>query len=182
MIIEIDNFADAKVFRELAFSADFYDFDAPDGETYKRVQIVELPEITKKLEQILGSIQMLGSGFRLNYNGELPNQAIHSDLGWGSHALVLYLSDGPGGTAFWQHKKTGAKSIKVGQVDLLELIEGDWDSPDKWEQVYLCEGKPGKAVIYPSELFHSRWPFEAYGDSPENGRLIAVAFFNRVKE
>lgn len=35
----------------------------------------------------------------------------------------------------------------------------------------------GRLVIYESALFHSRWPFEAFGTDPESGRLIAVAFF-----
>ena len=32
-------------------------------------------------------------------------------------------------------------------------------------------------VIYDGSLFHSRWPFEAFGTGPQDGRLILVAFF-----
>ena len=39
-------------------------------------------------------------------------------------------------------------------------------------------GRMGRAVIYESELFHSRYPFAAFGSGPEDGRLVAVAFFS----
>jgi hypothetical protein len=32
-------------------------------------------------------------------------------------------------------------------------------------------------VIYESALFHSRWPFAAFGKGFSDGRLIACAFF-----
>jgi hypothetical protein len=179
VILEIENFMqDPIALRNQALTSQFIDYAAHDGQVYKRVQIVDLPAVRFRIEEAVGPCEFLGTGFRLNYNGELPNAAIHSDLGWGTHALVLYLSDGPGGTAFWKHRKTGASEILEGQVDLLEMIEGDWDYEDRWQQLYLCEGKFNKAVIYPSKLFHSRFPFEAYGSCPETGRLIAIAFFN----
>src|SRR5690606_20663050 len=100
----IDGFLDA---REDALRSEFADFDAPDGETYRRVCIKEVPGLREAIERAVGPVDMLGMGYRLNYAGELPNTAIHSDLGWGTHAAVVYLCDGPGGTAFWRHKGTG---------------------------------------------------------------------------
>lgn len=171
----IDGFLDA---REDALRSEFSDFDAPDGETYRRVCIKEVPGLREAIERAVGPVDMLGMGYRLNYAGELPNTAIHSDLGWGTYAAVVYLCDGPGGTAFWRHKGTGAERINHGDGELLAQVQGDWDQPDRWEMTGLAEMKLGRGVIYESALFHSRWPFEAFGDSPETGRLIAVAFFN----
>lgn len=179
----IDDFLpNAKALREQGLALPFYDYKGKDGEVYKRVYITEIEGLKERLEKLFGSeIEMLMSGYRLNYNGELPNAAIHSDLGWGEYALVLYLSEGPGGTAFWRHKATGAERLPPDDIKLLMEVEKDWNNVEAWEQVSCIEMKFGRAAIYDSTLFHSRWPFEAFGDSPETGRLIIVAFFN-VKE
>lgn len=167
--------------RAAALRAEYVDWPAPDGEVYKRVALVEVPGLLEAIERAVGPVEMLGMGYRLNYGGEVPNTAIHSDLGWGTHAAVVYLSEGPGGTAFWRHRATGAERIDAGDADLLAQVQGDWDNPDRWDMTGLAEMKLGRGVIYESALFHSRWPFAAFGDSPETGRLIAVAFFTPVQ-
>lgn len=165
--------------REHALCQVYEDWPGPDGQVYKRICRMEIPGIKLMLEGSLGrKVDMLGMAYRLNYNEEEPNAAIHSDLGWGTHALVMYLSDGPGGTAFWRHKKTGCTRIDPGDEWLFEQVCSEWNEPDRWEQHRLVEMKMNRAVIYESALFHSRYPFKAFGDSPETGRLIVVAFFN----
>lgn len=175
-MIVIDDFLPASV-RDDALRAAYIDWPAPDGEVYRRVAIAEVPGLREAIERAVGPVDMLGMGYRLNYAGELPNTAIHSDLGWGTHAAVVYLADGPGGTAFWRHKATGATRIDAGDTELFERLRDDWHDPVQWERVELVEMKLGRGLIYESALFHSRWPFAAFGDSPETGRLIAVAFF-----
>lgn len=163
--------------RAHAFQAEFVDWPGYDGQVYKRVALIDVPGLRDRIEQAVGPVDMLGMGYRLNFGGELPNQAIHTDLGWGTHALVLYLSEGEGGTAFWKHKATGAYRIDPGDVDLFNRIGDDWERPEAWEQVSLCEMRYGRAVIYESALFHSRWPFAAFGKGFDDGRLVAVSFF-----
>lgn len=164
--------------RAAALASEFVDWKGHDGEIYKRVCITTIPGLQDRIEQLLGcKVNMLGMGYRLNFGGEMPNAAIHSDLGWGTHALVLYLSDGDSGTAFWRHKRTGATRIDQGDEDLWDEVRGDWDDPDEWERVQYIPMMLGRGLIYESALFHSRWPFEAFGTGPEDGRLIAVAFF-----
>lgn len=175
-MIVIDDFLPLSV-REEALRAPFIDWQGFDGEVYRRICITEVPGLRKRLEQEVGPVQMLGMGYRLNFGGEVPNHAIHSDMGWGTHALVLYLSEGEGGTAFWRHKATAAERIEQGDDALFEAVRHDWDDASKWDQVALCPMKLNRAVIYESALFHSRWPFEAFGSGPDDGRLIAVAFF-----
>lgn len=178
MIRMIDYFLpDAQSVREMALRADFADFDAPDGETYRRVWIGEVPGVREGIERAMGrQVEMLGMGFRLNYAGERPNHAIHSDMGWGKYAMVLYLSEGEGGTAFWRHKATGRRSFRAG--DDPAVYADDWDDASKWDMRMLAPMKFNRACLYESELFHSRYPFEAFGDSLETGRLIAVAFYS----
>ena len=173
-----DFLPDASTVREIALAAPYFDYPAHDGEVYKRIWIGQVPGLQEAIEAKVGPVEMLGMGYRLNYAGELPNAAIHSDLGWGTHALVLYLSEGPGGTAFWTHRASGARTIYVGDHDLFAKVKDDWNDESKWDQRELVAMKFNRALIYRSALFHSRYPFEAFGTTPDDGRLIAVAFFN----
>ncbi len=175
----VDNaIPDAAALRAEALCAPFVDWPGPDGEVYRRVSLTDVPGLRAAIEAVMGPVEMLGMGYRLNYGGEMPNAAIHSDMGWGTHAAVLYLSEGEGGTAFWRHKASGAHRIDPGDMDLFEQVRHDWNAADRWEQVGLAEMKLGRMVIYESALFHSRWPFAAFGTDDQSGRLVAVAFFS----
>lgn len=176
---------DAHALRAHALSATYVDWPGPDGEVYRRVALTEAPGVRERIEDIYGPVDMLGMGYRLNYDGELPNAAIHSDIGWGTHALVLYLFDAPAGaaddmhgTAFWRHRKTGADGIEPGDIDLFEQVRNDWNDAAAWQQKRRVGLRFNRAVMYPSRLFHSRYPFEAFGFTPGDGRLVAVAFFS----
>lgn len=174
----VDDFLpDGESVREAALRAEYMDWPGHDGEVYKRVCLTDVPGLQEAIERECGPARMLGMGYRLNFNGELPNAAIHSDMGWGTHALVLHLSEGEGGTAFWRHKATGEHRIDQGDTALWEAVRNDWNDSDAWEQVGMAPMKLNRAVIYESALFHSRWPFAAFGNGPDDGRLIAVAFF-----
>lgn len=179
----IDNFLpDVDRVRQHALLSEFTDWEGHDGQVYKRICITNVPTLSKRLEEEVGKFELLGMGYRLNYADELPNQAIHSDLGWGTHALVLYLGDGPGGTAFWKHKPSGTIAIRKGQVGLFNKIGNDWVDESKWEQRELIQMKKNRCLIYESALYHSRFPFKAFGSTPEDGRLIVVAFFTPETE
>lgn len=174
MVMEVSNFLpNPDEVRAIALASRWRDLKAFDGEVYARVANARVPGLQAALEAHMGPCLILGSGYRLNFNGEEPNHAIHVDEGWGKYALVLYLSQAPEGletgTAFWRYPGEDHPEIHT-------------DHPEEWSRTYLCREEFGKAVIYPSDVYHSRYPFEAYGDCPENGRLIAVAFFNVVNE
>ena len=176
MLQVIDSFLPASV-RQEGLRASYEDWSAPDGEIYKRIAICEVPGLCDAIEAQVGAVDMLGMGYRLNFGGELPNAAIHSDMGWGTHAAVVYLSEGEGGTAFWRHKATGAERLDPGDVDLFDQIKDDWNDEMKWEMARLVEMQIGRGLIYESARFHSRYPFPAFGTGPDDGRLVAVAFF-----
>lgn len=165
------------VVREHALLQEYEDWLGPDGQVYKRICRTEVPGIRQMLEGLLGPIDMLGMGYRLNYNEEEPNAAIHSDVGWGTHALVYYISKGMSGTAFWTHTKTGTHRIDLGDEWLLEQINKDWNDEKAWKIRKFVEMRYNRAIIYESALYHSRYPFKAFGTCPQDGRLIVVAFF-----
>lgn len=164
-----------------AKQSEFIDWTGQDGQMYRRICITEVPGLTAAIESVMGPVVMHGQGYRLNFEGELPNAAIHSDVGWGTHALVLYLGSGKSGTAFWRHKATGTERLPAGNTSLLGQVEGDWDDQEKWEIVDFAGMVHNRAIIYESELYHSRYPFEGFGTNIEDGRLIAVAFFTPEK-
>jgi len=182
-LVVVDDFLDnPDIVRQLGVSGNYQDHFGQDGETYKRVMPIHIPAIEHKLAFIMGrDIELLGMAFRLNYEGELPNNEIHADLGWGKYAAVLYLSEPPegkeSGTAFWRHH-TGAERIRPGEISTYEAVKNDWNDVSKWEEVRHVSAKYNSCIIYKSELFHSRWPFEAFGTTPEDGRLIIVVFFS----
>lgn len=177
MLVIDDFLPNAEAVRAAALCAPFVDYAAQDGEVYRRVCPTHVPGLQEAVEAAIGPVDMHMTGYRLNFDGEMPNAAIHSDVGWGTHALVLYLCDGEGGTALWRHKATGAHRIDPGDRALFEVVRHEWDDEGQWEQTYLCPLKFNRACIYESALFHSRYPFAAFGHDAESGRLIAVAFF-----
>lgn len=181
-LMVVDDFLDfPESIRLQGITTTYGDYAGPDGQLYKRVSVQTLPEVVEKLEELSQrKVNMLGMGFRLNFEGETPNNEIHADLGWGEYAAVVYLSEPPegmeNGTAFWKHQ-TGPDRIRRGETEVFEAVKDDWNREDKWEQLKFVSCKYNSAIIYRSELFHSRWPFEAFGNSPEDGRLVVVAFF-----
>lgn len=179
----VDDFIpDIDKVRWQGIKAPFQDRVMKDGVKYKRVAEAIIPSVVDALSRELGRpIQLEAMGFRLNYAGELPNQAIHSDTGWGTYAMTLCLdSHAPAGngTAFWTHLTTGADRIPLNDLDTMFAVADDANHPDAFEQHHFEEAKYNRATIYRSELLHSRYPFTAYGSTPEDGRLTLVAFFS----
>lgn len=175
-----DNFLPDNIAQHLRISgvnAEYVDWSGPDGQVYKRICIVDDLFMREAIERIYGPVDMLGMAYRLNYEGEAPNQSIHSDIGWGTHAMVLYLADGPSGTAFWRHRKSGKESLPVGDILTYIAVKDDWEDDSKWEITNVVDMQFNRALFYESKMFHSRYPFEAFGSTPEDGRLILVAFF-----
>ena len=96
-VMVLDDFLpDFQRTRTHAITSEFYDWLAPDGEVYRRVSLTRVPGLAQALVEAVGNIEIHGAGYRLNYAGEVPNQSIHSDVGWGTHACVVYLNGGPG--------------------------------------------------------------------------------------
>lgn len=178
-ILVVDNaVADPIALRTRAFAEGvaFTELSIQGDGVYPRSCIVEIPELVEEVERTIGrKLSTVGTGFRLCYGGETPQSFVHADMAYGTISAVLYLTlpdHCQGGTAFWKHKFTGKESNDG-------LIQ-DWKDPDMWEQTRLVDMKFNRLVVYPSDRFHSRWPQEAFGTGPENGRLTAVGFFNEI--
>lgn len=186
--IQIEDFlADPDAVRSAGLRAKYGDKLLKDGVVYKRVAEANIPEVIDALNRVMGRpIELEAMGFRLNFDNELPNRPIHSDSGWGTYALVLYLTPDdvllkypePTGTMLWTHTPTGTEGVKNTDIDLLVELVDDWDDTTKWTPRQLLRAKYNTASIYRTDLYHSRWPLEAFGTSPGDGRLTLVAFFS----
>lgn len=188
-----DNFlADPEAVRAEFLRLTFSDVIGPaDGATYKRVSVLPPNQFEEELSKAVGKpVKQRYSVVRLNYAGEFPNQRVHSDDSYDRFAAVLYLNrpeDCKGGTAFWKHKKTGWEFLPTNRQvrshgkspdRTLKEIVASADVESDWEQTRLAEMKFNRVIVYPTSLFHSRYPFEAFGSTPEDGRLIFCSFFN----
>lgn len=100
-------------------------------------------------------------------NGERPDRA-----------LVLYLSpstmDGLHGTAFWEHKSIGhclPKNVSFDMFD--EMLIQESNDRSRWDLQSVVGYKVNRAVCYPCNYFHSKYPNEGWAD----GRMVYVMFY-----
>lgn len=115
---------------------------------------------------------------------------IHSDRESGNNTCVCYLTDHAeeSGTAFFMHKRTGLKYMpsfaEMQEMGILDELKADMVSrdPSKWVQLDFVHGAKNRALIFDAPLFHSRYPLEGIGSSPENGRLVWVSHFYKVNQ
>ena len=161
-----------------------------DGHTYRGWRRYEHPGFKQVMESRLsnvvdGPVSIVLQSFVVATKDFSTAQWIHADLGLGQYAAVLHLHDHDGGTAFWKHVETGEEWISPEMLDKLggpeataSRIQKDGKSRGAWEMTSLAGAKFNRLVVYPSRLFHSRWPKDASGDTPEEGRITWVAFFN----
>jgi hypothetical protein len=180
-------------YREQALKEKFYDIRGPDGVMYRNINVRPSDEFEGLLSNKLGrSIRISYGLLRRNFEGEPPNFAVHSDNGYDQFAAILYLSrpgDCRGGTAFWEHKQYGwthwpdekamRRTCKKPEKIIAQL-QAEANEPTAWEQTYLAEMRFNRMIVYPTNQFHSRWPWNAWGNSPEDCRMIWVGFFSEV--
>jgi hypothetical protein len=119
-----------------------------------------------------------------NKNTPLTNY-IHADNAVCKYALVWYLNEPPckTGTKFWKHKATGADHMPwpVPQ-DLWDAVDTDTKDESKWEETGYVEAKANRALLFDSQLFHSRWPKDLPMEEDDEPRLVFVGFFNNAGE
>lgn len=172
------------------------------GHTYHGMSQEYEPELYKEtLEVGLARDVLIKQWyFRLGTKtGNEPTTHIHADSICAQYAAVWYLSKPPAGveagTAFWKHIQFAIESTPTlvelqkiwpqedqkisGYADrFLDQINKDGGDESKWVRTVLIPQKFNRLVIYPTKLFHSRFPRDAWGDGTADGRLIHVSFFD----
>lgn len=190
-ITQFDDFApDALEVRKAVIAGGFKDEQGPDGAIYTGISQYQVPHWFDRLSQLLGqSITPRLSAFRLNLKGELPHSWVHSDDICAKYASVLYLNlpeQCQGGTAFWSHDFYGDHLFSdeellargIGWESYHKTMTREWKELKPWKQTEFVPMQFNRFITYPTKYFHSRYPFEAFGTGPEDGRLIWICFYD----
>jgi Family of unknown function (DUF6445) len=191
-IFKVEDFApDALEVRQAVTTGPFATHQGPDGATYTGISDYSVPDWPKLIEKAIGAaIDVKLTCFRINYAGEQPHSWVHSDDICAKYASVLYLNSPEqcnGGTAFWRHdglkidrlpSREQIEASGFGADWFLEMMTREWKDLKYWKQVGFVPMKFNRFITYPTSLFHSRYPFEGFGTTPADGRLIWVCFYD----
>jgi hypothetical protein len=190
--LQFDEFApDAAEVRRAVISGEFSTETGPDGAKYTGISKYPVEHWYSRLAHLLGyKITPKLSCFRLNLAGELPHSWVHSDDICAKYASVLYLNlpeQCRGGTAFWKHKERGIDSLPskanlttqgVDADEFYRTMDREWKELWHWQEIGFVPMKFNRFITYPTCFFHSRYPFEAFGSGPQDGRLIWICFYD----
>jgi len=180
--------------RARVVASEFGTQTGPDGEPYTGISLCPAPELVTSLTQLVGGrIKVNLSAFRLNLEKDPLKSFIHADLICSQYATVAYFNTPEqcwGGTAFWKHRQHGWNAMPTtAEIEAAGMERGpayvswmqvQWHTARAWELESLIGMRFNRCIVYPTELFHSRYPWEAWGHGPKDGRLIWVCFFDRV--
>lgn len=189
-LVAFDDFTPrAREIRRLALEQSFDPVEW-NGHTYKGIGKDYDPDLTLQMQNTIGGpVSPVMSFFRLEREGDDSTSWIHADTSVNAaYASVLYLTEPPAplcGTAFWTHKELATDSLpprfeerEQFIQDNGELLRADAADPDKWVLNGVVGMKFNRFVMYPTRMFHSRYPKQAFGKTKSEGRLIWVCFFN----
>ena len=86
------------------------------------------------------------------------------------------------GTALWRHKDLGYEMpTDWPKEHVMEISDRDYNNIDKWELSSVIGGIENRLVSYPSEYFHSKFPKQAWGVTPQNCRIVCALFYSIIK-
>ena len=124
--------------------------------------------------------------FRVSNDMLDTNWRIHSDLNIlgekPDRALVLYISPRKinelHGTALWEHKTYG-KSLPdtVTDKEFDRMIIKESENLDMWTLNSVIGYKQNRAISYPANYFHSKYPNKSW----KSGREVFVMFYKTIK-
>ena len=194
-MIVVDDFSpDALSIRDTVVAEGFGTEKGPDGLDYTGINQHQFPQLIALLEKAVErKVLPRLSCFRLNLAGENPHSWIHSDDICAKYASVLYLNlpgQCQGGTAFWTHTGLGidrmpsAEDLKragYSESWFCTMMKREWNDLTFWKQNSFVGMKFNRFITYPTSLFHSRFPFDPFGTSAVDGRLIWVCFYDVIE-
>ncbi len=139
-------------------------------------------------ETLVAAPDTLHGHCRLTLKADRGITGVHIDPCHYSGILYLSLSEHcRGGTEFFRHRRTGLEVVPhditrinaAGYADInalvADVVNKDTRSPSKWERSFTAPMRFNRMILFSPWLFHNAAP--AFGDRPENGRLIQTLFF-----
>lgn len=193
--ITVDDFHPAPIaVAAMARSLDYKEVEW-NGHKYKGIGLGYSPEgIYGYIGQIFGTpVKPKLEYFRIGTKSDSATTYIHADSICAKYAAVWYLSEAPegivAGTAFWKHKAHNIDRLlsreqvvaSVGEGGIGEYekaLNADGNDESKWQMAGLCGQKFNRISIYPTDLFHSRYPKDAWGETVADGRIVWTCFFD----
>jgi len=146
------------------------------NEEFDNFIINKLSDIDKtKRECLLGFFRVATEEFDTDWR-------IHADSKVGDirpeRALVLYISpstkEGLHGTAFWKHKRDGYEMpLDVSNEEADRFLSEEANNLDNWDLHSVVGYRPNRALMYPSNYFHSKYPNTGW----KEGRMVYVMFY-----
>ena len=187
MINVIDDFLDGILYKETyeqLISNEFKEVPAGEKSFWVQFSSPEFDELVlEKISRIEGTTRRkIFSFFRLATDKVDTDWRIHADSIINGErpdrAMVIYMSPstmkGLHGTAFWSHKEIGhclSQEVSYEQFDKI-LLE-DSNNFDKWKLNSVLGHKENRAVSYPCNYFHSKYPNLGW----QEGRIAYVIFY-----
>lgn len=104
--------------------------------------------------------------------GQVDPHFIHTDVDMGEYSCLLYLNPNPpegDGTCFWTHASGDISSSVPHERSQEGRTAENWTLRQHVQSVF------NRAVIFPSNYFHSRAIFENHGTG-DDARLVQVVF------
>jgi hypothetical protein len=169
--------------RDYALQLEYKDVEAPfDGVTYKNIGLPvpdgAIQRMAMQLTWIMGyRVDLKHTAFRLSLEGSLPPQWAHSDAEVAQYGFFLHLNPAQGGTALLEHIETGMR-FHPHNSEQLEAWQRDHNLPPAWNQIAKIDAAPNRAVILRADVMHGALPIYGYGQTPADGRLILLSFFD----
>jgi hypothetical protein len=187
MINIVDNFLEEEIYESVYQHLSDNEFvrvevgDKPFWVQYTNEEFDNL--VLDKLSQIDGIKRECLLGFFRVATEELDTDwRIHADSKVGDirpeRALVLYISEstkeGLHGTAFWKHNEIGYEMpLNTSDEEANRFLSEEANDLDNWELHSVIGYKPNRALMYPSNYFHSKYPNTGW----KEGRMVYVMFY-----
>jgi hypothetical protein len=193
-IMIVDDFiVEAETLRAAALRLTYPDLQGnfPGRNSLQRIEMDGLAgEVSRLVGEPLKPVEPLRSHAkcRMTFANDVGRGRIHvDDAHWSG---ILYLSrseDCQGGTEFFRHKPSGTDRAPVDPAEAAALgfsnaseatqhiLANDRLDEEKWELTMQVPMRFNRLVLLRPWLWHTAGP--AFGDRPENSRLIYLMFF-----
>lgn len=179
----IDDFTPQEFFTQIVKLVKGVEFTEYEfiSKRYLGVAGLTLP-IKKFIEKEMGKkVSFTMSHVRMGNEKTPLTNYIHADNAACKYACVWYLNDPPcdTGTQFWKHNETATDRMPwPPPQDLWDATDKDTQDESKWTKLEYTQAKANRAVLFDSQLFHSRYPKDLPLAEEDEPRLVFVVFFN----
>lgn len=195
-LIVVDDFLgtqDALGLRDAALKLTYPEIQGPfpGRNSLERIEIDGLSDAVSRLTgERLKPINPLQSHakFRITLAADVGTAKVHIDQAYWSG--ILYLSkpeDCRGGTEFFRHRPSNRDRAPLNDAELAQMgysshaqmhqdiIEQHSNNDAMWEPTMQVPMRFNRLVLLRPWLWHTAGP--AFGETPENGRLVYLMFF-----